>query len=102
MGVHMANVNVTYQQMEEAAGRLRNGRTEIDSMLSQLKSLVDQLVADGYVTDSSSKSFQSSYDEFNTGAKNTIEGLDGMAQYLQQAASTFREADTQLASALGR
>ena len=54
----MANVNVTYQQMEDAAGRLLNGRTEIDGMLGQLKSLVDQLVAEGYVTDSSSKSFR--------------------------------------------
>ena len=98
----MANVNVTYEQMEAAAGRLSNGRTEIDNMLGQLKSLVDQLVADGYVTDSSSRSFQTSYDEFNTGAKNMIEGLDGMASYLNQAAATFRDADTQLASALGR
>mgnify|MGYP000108938921 CR=1 FL=1 len=98
----MANVNVTYQQMEDAAGRLTNGRTEIDGMLGQLKSLVDQLVAEGYVTDSSSKSFQASYDEFTTGAKNTIAGLDGMAQYLNQAATTFRDADTQLASSLGR
>ena len=98
----MANVNVTYQQMEDAAGRLVNGRTEIDGMLGQLKSLVDQLVAEGYVTDSSSKSFQSSYDEFTTGAKNTIAGLEGMSQYLTQAAATFRDADTQLASALGR
>jgi WXG100 family type VII secretion target len=98
----MANVNVTYQQMEEAAGRLNNGRTEIDGMLGQLKSLVDQLVSDGYVTDSSSKSFQASYEEFTVGAKNMIEGIDGMAQYLNQAAATFRDADSQLASALGR
>ena len=98
----MANVNVTYQQMEDAAGRLSHGRTEIDGMLAQLKGLVDQLVAEGYVTDSSSKSFQASYDEFNTGAKNMIEGLDGMAAYLNQAAATFRDADTQLAGALGR
>ena len=98
----MANVNVTYQQMEDAAGRLSNGQTEIDGMLGQLQSLVEQLVADGYVTDSSSKNFQASYEEFTQGAKKTIEGLDGMASYLNQAAATFRDADTQLASALGR
>ncbi|RBY95911.1 WXG100 family type VII secretion target [Blastococcus sp. TF02-8] len=98
----MPNVNVTYEQMEDAAGRLSNGRTEIDGMLGQLQSLVEQLVADGYVTDSSSKNFQASYDEFTQGAKKTIEGLDGMASYLNQAAATFRDADTQLASALGR
>jgi len=98
----MPNVNVTYQQMEEAASRLTNGRTEIDGMLSQLQSLVEQLVADGYVTDSSSVAFRNSYDEFTRGAKQVIEGLDGMGQYLNQAATTFRDADAQLASALGR
>ncbi|MGY1719303.1 MULTISPECIES: WXG100 family type VII secretion target [unclassified Blastococcus] len=98
----MANVNVTYQQMEDAAGRLTNGRVEIDGMLGQLKALVDQLVAEGYVTDASSRSFSASYDEFTTGARNMVAGLDGMAQYLTQAAATFRDADAQLAGALGR
>ncbi|WP_456599680.1 WXG100 family type VII secretion target [Blastococcus sp. SYSU DS0616] len=98
----MANVNVTYQQMEDAAGRLTNGRGEIDGMLGQLKALVDQLVAEGYVTDASSRSFSASYDEFTTGARNMVAGLDGMAQYLTQAAATFRDADAQLAGALGR
>jgi WXG100 family type VII secretion target len=102
LDLKMANVNVTYQQMEDAAGRLLNGRTEIDGMLGQLQNLVNQLVADGYVTDSSSKTFQASYEEFTQGAKRMIEGLDGMGQYLNQAAATFRDADTQLAGALGR
>jgi WXG100 family type VII secretion target len=96
----MANVNVTYQQMKDAATKLNNGRIEIDDMLGQLKSLVDTLVAEGYVTDSSSKSFQSSYEEFTTGAKNTIGGLEGMSTYLTKAARTFEDADTSLASAL--
>lgn len=98
----MANVNVTYSQMEDAAGRLLNGRAEIDGMLGQLKNLVEQLVSEGYVTDSSSRSFQASYEEFDTGAKNMVAGLDGMAQYLNQAAATFRDVDSQLAGALGR
>ncbi len=98
----MANVNVTYQQMQDAATKLNNGRVEIDSMLGQLKSLVDSLVAEGYVTDSSSKSFQGSYEEFTTGAKNTIGGLEGMAEYLKKAAQTFQDADSSLAGALGR
>jgi WXG100 family type VII secretion target len=97
----MANVTVTYQQMQEAASRLTNGRQEIDSMLGQLKGLIDQLVGDGYVTDRSSKQFQSSYMEFDTGARTVVEGLDGMGRYLQTAAQTFQDADTQLASALG-
>lgn len=98
----MANVNVTYQQMRDASTKLTNGRIEIDSMLGQLKSLVDGLVNEGYVTDSSSKSFQMSYDEFTTGAKQTIGGLEGMSSYLTRAAQTFEDADSSLASSLGR
>ena len=96
----MANVNVTYQEMTAAGDRLKAGREEIEGMLSQLKRLVDDLVSGGYVTDSSSKAFQSSYDEFNTGATKTIEGLNGMADYLKAAADTFENADRELANAL--
>lgn len=96
----MANVNVTYEQMDSAAGKLESGQTEIEGQLSALKAQVDQLVNDGYVTDSSSKAFSQSYEEFNTGAKQVIEGLTGMAKYLRTAAQTFEEADSQLANAL--
>ena len=96
----MANVSVTYQDMQSAGNRLKAGREEIEGNLKQLQRLVADLVAGGYVTDSSSKAFQSSYDEFTTGASQTIEGLNGMADYLVKAAETFEQADTQLASAL--
>lgn len=96
----MANVNVTYQEMQDQASKLQNARQEIDSYLTQLKGQVDGLVSSGFVTDSASGAFQTSYDEFTNGAKKTIEGLEGMAQYLQQAADAFRDVDTQLGSAL--
>ncbi len=96
----MANVNVTYEQMSSAANRLTNGQTEIESQLSSLQNEVKQLVGSGYVTDSSSKQFEISYDEFNKGATQMIEGLTGMSKYLTTAASTFQDADSKLASAL--
>ena len=98
----MANVNVTYQDMNAAGDKLVQGRQEIETQLTQLKRLVDELVSAGYVTDASSKQFQASYEEFNTGVTKTIEGLNGMGQYLKTAAQTFQDADTQLASSLGR
>ena len=54
----------------------------------------------GYVTDSSSKQFQASYEEFTAGATKMIAGLNGMSQYLNSAAKAFQETDSQLASAL--
>ena len=96
----MPNVNVTYADMQTAANQLRSGEQQIEGDLSKLKKLIDNLVASGYVTDSSSKQFEASYTQFNTGATKMIQGLNGMGQYLDSAAKAFEQTDTQLASAL--
>ncbi len=98
----MANMNVTYADMEAAATQLRNGQADIESRLQTLKGLVDSLVATGYVTDRSSKAFEASYTEFNEGVKNTIKGLEGMGQYLNGAATALRSTDEELAKGLAR
>ena len=91
----MPDVNVTYEQMENAAQRLSAGQEEITSQLSQLKAMVDDdLVGSGFVTDVASKAFEEAYTtEFNTGVTQTIEGLEIMSSYLKMTAEKFREAD---------
>ena len=96
----MPNVNVTYADMQSAANQLKAGEQQIEGDLARLKQLVDNLVASGYVTDSSSKQFEASYVEFNSGATRMIQGLTGMGQYLDAAAQAFQETDTQLAASL--
>ncbi|MGH3279831.1 MAG: WXG100 family type VII secretion target [Trebonia sp.] len=96
----MPNLNVTYADMQSAASQLRSGETQIEADLVRLKRLIDNLVASGYVTDTSSKRFEVSYTEFNSGATKMIQGLNGMGQYLDAAAKAFAETDTQLATAL--
>lgn len=98
----MANLNVTYQDMEDAAGRLTNGQHDIETKLGELKSLVDSLVNGGYVTDKSSKAFDAAYAEFNDGATKTIAGLEGMSGFLKSAAQALGDTDSQLASALNK
>jgi WXG100 family type VII secretion target len=96
----MPNMNVTYQDMHDAASRLTQGEDEIKSKLAQLKSLVDSLVSGGYVTDRSSVAFSNSYQEFNDGTTKTISGLSGMATYLNKAADALAQTDSDLANAL--
>ena len=98
----MANLNVTYDEMRTASTNLENGKHEIADKLARLKALVDGLVSAGYVTDKSSVAFKDSYDEFNTGITNVLEGLTGMSGYLSTAAQVLEDTDTQLASQLGR
>ncbi len=96
-----SNVNVTYQDMRDAATKLRTGQHDIQQKLGDMQKYVNQLVNGGYVTDRSSKQFDQSYTEFNSGATKTIEGIDGMAKFLESAAQTFQQADEQLAKGLG-
>jgi WXG100 family type VII secretion target len=96
----MPNLNVTYQDMNDAASKLSSGKQDIETKLRELKTLVDSLVNGGYVTDKSSKAFDTSYTEFNDGVTKTIEGLDGMSDYLNKAAQALQDTDTQLAGAI--
>lgn len=98
--MNMANVNVTYEEMRNAGKQLQAGKNDIETRLSQLKSQVDQLVAGGYVTDASSKQFEASYSDFDKGARQTIDGLEGMNQYLTSAADAFQQTDQQLSQQL--
>jgi WXG100 family type VII secretion target len=94
------DIAVTYQAMEAAAKQLQSGEAEIISTLNKLKALVNELVTGGFVTDAASKQFDASYTEFNKGATQTIQGLNGMGQYLTSAARAYQDTDTQLAKSL--
>ncbi|MDI2125810.1 WXG100 family type VII secretion target [Yinghuangia seranimata] len=95
-----SNVNVTYEEMRKAANDLSDGHADIIDKLQVLQAFIKTLVNGGYVTDRSSKQFEHSYEEFNTGANKTIEGLQGMSAYLKKAAETFEQADHGLAQGL--
>lgn len=96
----MPNVNVTYEEMRQAGTQLTNGQMEINAKLDELSRLVDSLVEQGFVTDTASGAFRQSYTEFTTGARQVIDGLEGMRSYLNSAADTFEQADTTLAASL--
>ena len=96
----MPNMNVTYADMDTASNQLKNGQSDIEAKLAQLQALVKNLVQGGYVTDSSSKAFDQSYDEFNQGIKQVVEGLTGMSTYLTSASTALRNTDEELAKGL--
>jgi len=94
----MANLNVTYADMQDAAGRLRSGQADIESQLKNLRAYVAQLVSSGFVTTSASGAFDASYEQFNAGASATIAGIEGMARFLDVAAQSLQSTDEQLAA----
>jgi len=98
----MANMNVTYQEMTDAANKLTTGKEDINSKLTDLKNFIAQLVSSGFVTDQASGRFNETYQNFTTAATQTISALDGLSSYLKQAAQALQDTDQQLANGLGQ
>jgi WXG100 family type VII secretion target len=92
----MANVHVDYEQLQTSASQLQSGQQEVESLLARLKSMIDNLVTAGFVTDQASGKFHQSYEQWNSGAKNVITGLEGMTGFLRTAIQQHQQLDTQL------
>lgn len=97
----MANLNVTYDQMQAASTQLRAGQGDLEARLSELRALVAHLIADGFTTSVASAAFDASFEQFIAGARATVGGVEGMAQFLGTAAAALQSTDEQLAASLG-
>ncbi|OON78394.1 TIGR04197 family type VII secretion effector [Streptomyces tsukubensis] len=84
--------------MHKAAGKLTEAKEKIDDKLDALERYVEGLVKDGYTTRKGSQAFEESFKEFKRGAKETIEGLEGMGKFLTNAAKAYEELDQDLAN----
>jgi WXG100 family type VII secretion target len=97
----MANLNVSYQDMHNEAAALRSGQQEITQQLTALKTRIANLISSGFVTDSASGAFNATYEQFTSGATQTISALDGLASTLTTIANTLQETDASLAQQIG-
>ena len=93
------SINVRYDDLQRTATQLNAGREEMIAQLNKLKGLVDSLVSSGFVTDQASGRFQQSYQQWNTGASNVIQGLEGMTGFLNQAIARHQQLDAELGRA---
>ena len=96
----MANISASYEEMRNQARQLRTTRDTINQSLTTARQQVDNLVSSGFVTDSASGAFQTSYQEFTTSATKTIDALTTISQNLDQVVRTLEETDKSLASQL--
>jgi WXG100 family type VII secretion target len=93
----MANLNVSYDDMSNAARELRSGKENLNTELERLRQQIDNLVTSGFVTDRASVAFQSDYEQYNQGAKSTVDALEDIATRLDQTAQALAETDAALA-----
>ncbi len=96
----MANMRITYSEFEETASYLTQGGETLITLLKSLKDKVDELVSSGFITDKASPSLIKCYDEFNKGATETADGLNGIADFLRNTRSSLENLDASLAAKL--
>lgn len=96
----MANINISYTDIRSAAARLTAGREDISGRLNDLRRLVSELVSSGFVTDQASGRFNDSAEKFHTGVQRALSGLDELARFLNDTASTLEDIDRQIAARL--
>ncbi|MBK6871007.1 MAG: WXG100 family type VII secretion target [Kineosporiaceae bacterium] len=94
----MPNIHVDYAELSSTASRLTSGQSELEGLLRQLHSVVQNLVASGFVTDRASRSFDESYAQWTKGATDVIGGLSGMSQFLNKAIADHQSLDAQLST----
>ncbi|OHV34176.1 MULTISPECIES: WXG100 family type VII secretion target [Pseudofrankia] len=97
----MANVHVDYEAIRSTATTLSRAQTDMENQLTTLKTLIDQLVTSGFITDQASGRFQTSYSNWDIGTRQAITGLEGMAKFLTEAVTQHEQLDTSLSSAAG-
>jgi type VII secretion effector (TIGR04197 family) len=97
----MATYHVQTEDMQESASWLaQNMQTLLDGM-TQAKSRIDALIQNGYNTPAAQAKFGPYFDEYKTSVDQTLRGMEGISQYLQQVGTAFEDTDTQTANSLG-
>ena len=96
----MADMDVTYQDMHDAGDHLTEEHGSLDEKLDTLKNYIHDLTENGYVTSASSTAFNEAYQDFTNGAKQALEAMLTMAQFLHDTADGLEEQDEERAAAV--
>ena len=96
----MANLNVTYDDLRDTAARLVTGQQDLQNKLVELSNLVTNLTSNGFQAEQSSAAYRDSFEQFTTGTRQAVDGLEGLSKFLTSAADALQQTDEGLASSL--
>lgn len=98
----MADTNISYAEIQSAASQLTNGESQINETLMMLQTTIQNLISNGFTTDSASGVFESAYQEFTAGVRSVVAGLTEMSAFLNSVASSYQDMDQSIASKITR
>jgi len=98
----MADTNISYAEIQAAATQLTTGESQINETLMSLQTVIENLITNGFTTDTASGVFQSAYQEFTAGIRGVIAGLTEMSSFLNSVAASYQDMDQSIASKITR
>lgn len=98
----MPDTNITYAEIQAAAHQLMNGEAQINETLVSLQTVIENLITNGFTTDTASGVFESAYAEFTAGVRSVVAGLTEMSNFLNSVASAYQDMDQNIASKITR
>ena len=98
----MPDTNITYAEIQSAASRLTSGESQINETLMSLQSVIENLISNGFTTDTASGVFESAYQEFTAGVRAVVAGLSEMSNFLTSVATSYQDMDQSIASKISR
>ena len=94
-------LRLTQGELQARAASLRNGAGEIEGQLSQMSSQISSLVSqdwEGQARDS----FQALWQEWQSGARQCHEALQGISQLLDTAGRSFEQTESDVTRSFSR
>ena len=98
----MSDLHITYDEMADAATRMRSNKEDIDLKLQQCRDIVQTLINSGFRTKVASDRFDQVHLEFDHGAKQVMDNLPLLCDWLDKAVDALRGMDDELAHSLPR
>lgn len=98
----MPDTNITYAEIQSTAQQLMNGESQINETLMALQSAIENLISNGFTTDTASGVFESAYQEFTSGVRSVVAGLTEMSNFLNSVATAYQDMDQSIASKISR
>jgi len=90
----LANLSISYDDMETTAGKMDTGKEEVDGVLEDIRSAVRDLTEEGFKTDVQSESFYDEYDNVTNNLKDAAKNIEDMATLLRDLRGRWEDGDT--------
>jgi len=87
----MSSVRVTFQDLEDGSSMLQRGAGDIQAQLDTMKSRLSSISVSW--EGAASSQFQSLWAEWDTGARQVREALEGISALLARAAQNYRSVE---------